>query len=141
MKRQWNWMLWAGFAAVLIGFFSYQFFTQFPITRDFPWVNFTLFGLGAVLLLLGLARAFGRPQLYRGKIFGSIFVVLTVLAIGLFSYITFFVVKDVPPSTGAPRVGDKAPEFTLADQNGKGTSLADLLSPNGAVLIFYRGFW
>jgi peroxiredoxin len=43
---------------------------------------------------------------------------------------------------GAPRVGQKAPEFTLPDQNEKPVALADLLSRSRAVvLIFYRGFW
>jgi len=48
----------------------------------------------------------------------------------------------VPASVGAPRVGQKTPDFTLLDQNGKPVGLGDLLSnSNGAVLIFYRGFW
>jgi peroxiredoxin len=48
----------------------------------------------------------------------------------------------VPASTGAPRVGQNAPAFTLPDQNNKPVALADLLSgSNAVVLIFYRGFW
>jgi len=90
---------------------------------------------------VGLFRAFGRPQLYRGKIFGSIFLAITVLLFAFFAYVTFYVLKQVPLSAQAPRVGEKAPEFSLPDQNGKQVALADLLSPNGAVLIFYRGFW
>ncbi|PYL38772.1 MAG: hypothetical protein DMF36_07130 [Verrucomicrobia bacterium] len=50
--------------------------------------------------------------------------------------------RQVPPSTGAPRVGQKAPEFTLSDQDGRDVSLRDLRSKSKAVaLIFYRGFW
>jgi len=51
------------------------------------------------------------------------------------------VVREVPASAGTPRLGQKAPDFTLSDQNGKPVALADLLSPHGAVLIFYRGHW
>jgi peroxiredoxin len=48
----------------------------------------------------------------------------------------------VPASAGAPRVGQKAPDFLLLDQNAKPVGLGDLLSNSkGAVLIFYRGFW
>jgi len=150
-KKSWNWSLWIGFLFVLAGFLSYTFFAQFPATRDFPWVNFLLFGLSGILLLAGLVRAFGKPQLYHGKIFGPILAVLSVLVFSSFSYLIFYELRQVPASTGAPRVGQKAPEFTLPDQNDKQASLADLLaSPassasaataNGVLLIFYRGFW
>jgi cytochrome oxidase Cu insertion factor (SCO1/SenC/PrrC family) len=100
-----------------------------------------VFGIGAALLLTGLFRAFGRPQLYRGKIFGSIFTAIALLLFSFFSYEIFYVLKQVPLSAQAPRVSEKAPEFSLPDQNGKQVALADLLSPNGAVLIFYRGYW
>jgi hypothetical protein len=142
MKRKWNWPIWVGFIVVLAGVFSYGFFAQFPITRDFPWVNFLLFGIGAAFLIVGLFRAFGRPQLYRGRIFGSIFTAIALFLFVFFSYEMFYVLRQVPPSTGAPRVGEKAPEFTLLDQNKKPVVLADLLSGSRAVvLIFYRGFW
>jgi hypothetical protein len=141
MKRKWNWPLWVGFVIAIGGLLSYEFFAQFPITRDFPWANLLLFGIGATLLLLGLFRAFGRPQLFRGKIFGSIFALVSVLLFAFFSYEIFYVLKQVPLSAQAPRIGEKAPGFTLLDQNGKQIALTDLLSPNGAVLIFYRGYW
>jgi hypothetical protein len=141
MKRRWNWPIWIGFIVAVGGLFSYEFFAQFPITRDFPWANFLLFAIGAALLLVGLFRAFGRPQVYRGRIFGSIFVTISFLLFAFFSYEIFYVLKQVPLSAQAPRVGEKAPEFSLPDQNGKHVALGDLLSPNGAVLIFYRGHW
>ena len=142
MKRRWNWPLWIGFIVAVGGLFSYEFFVRFPITRDFPWANLLLFGIGALLLIVGLFRAFGRPQLYRGKIFGSIFAVIALFLSALFSYEIFYVLRQVPPSTGAPHVGEKAPDFMLTDQNGKPVGLGDLLSGSRAVVvIFYRGFW
>ena len=142
MKRRWNWPIWVGFIVVLAGLFSYGFFVWFPTTRDFPWANLLLFGIGAALLIVGLFRAFGRPQVYRGKILGSIFTAIAVLVVTFFSYAIFYVVRQVPASTGAPRVGQKAPDFVLLDENGKPVSLDDLLSGSRAVaLIFYRGFW
>lgn len=41
----------------------------------------------------------------------------------------------------ACKVGDKAPEFTLADANGTNVTLADLLATGPVVLTFYRGVW
>ena len=145
MKRRWNWPIWVGFVVVVIGLFSYEFFARFPITRDFPWANFLLFGIGLALLLVGLFRAFGRPQIYRGKIFGSIFAAMAVLFVAFFSYVIFYVLHQVPASAGAPRVGQRAPDFLLLDQNGKPVGLGDLLrgpsGPKPVALIFYRGFW
>jgi hypothetical protein len=141
MKRKWNWPIWIGFIVAVGGLFSYEFFARFPVTRDFPWATLVLFGVGAVLLIAGLFRAFGRPQLYRGKIFGSIFAVITALLFAFFAYEIFYVLRQVPLSAQAPRVGQRAPSFSLPDQNGKEVALNDLLSPNGAVLIFYRGHW
>ncbi len=140
MKRKWP--IWVGFFVALGGLFSYEFFVRFPITRDFPWANLLLFGIGAVLLFVGLFRAFGRPQLCRGKIFGLIFTVITLFLFAFFSYEIFYVLRQVPLSSQAPRVGEKAPEFTLVDQNGRSVALTDLASSSRAVaLIFYRGFW
>jgi hypothetical protein len=142
MKRKWNWPIWGGFVLVVAGLFSYEFFARFPITRDFPWANFLLFGIGAAFLIVGLFRAFGRPQVYHGKIFGLIFAAIAVLAVAFFSYAIFYALRQVPASAGAPRVGQKAPDFLLLDQNGKPVDLGDLLSNSrGALLIFYRGFW
>jgi hypothetical protein len=141
MSRRWNLSLWLGFVVVLGGLFSYEYFARFPITRDFPWLNLLLIGLGLALLATGLFRAFGNPKVYRGKISGSIVAVISVCLVALFCYEVFFVLRDVPASARAPRIGEKAPSFKLPDQNGKQIALADLLSPHGAILIFYRGHW
>ena len=142
MKRRWNWPIWAGFVVVVAGLVSYEFFARFPITRDFPWANFLLFGVGTALLIVGLFRAFGRPQVYRGRIFGSILTVVALFLLAFFSYEILYALRQVPASAGAPRVGRKAPDFFLLDQNEKPVGLGDLLSNSkGAVLIFYRGFW
>jgi AhpC/TSA family len=141
-KKSWNWSLWIGFLFALAGFLSYTFFAQFPITRDFPWANLLLFAAAGICFVIGLFRAFGKPQVYRGKILGSIFATLGVLMFVFFSYVFFYQLRQVPPSTGAPHIGQKAPEFTLVDQDGKDVSLSDLVGRSKALaLIFYRGFW
>ena len=148
MKRRWNWRLWVGFLLVLAGAVGYMaVFAWYPVTRDFPWVSLLMFLGGAVLLVLGLTRSLREPQLYRGKIFGPVLTVLSLVVAGFFCYGLLYKGRQVPTSASAPHVGQKAPDFTLPDQNGNPVSLAQLLSPasggkpKGAVLIFYRGYW
>jgi len=143
MQRRWNIPLWTGFAVVLLAFLSYiPLFTLFPVTRDVPWVNYLLFLAGGLMLVVGLGRAFREPEHYRGKIAGPILSALSLLMLGVFCFGILYAGKQVPASPDAPRVGQAAPVFTLANADGKETSLADLLKGNRAVLlIFYRGYW
>jgi uncharacterized membrane protein YedE/YeeE len=141
MKRTWNWRLWLGCIVTLLGVFSYTFLARFPRTRDFPWLNLLLFCMGGILLITGLVRAYRQPQVYRGKIFGPVLAAISLFVVGLFVYEIFYVLRQVPRSARAPRVGETAPAFALPDQNGKRVSLSELISPSGAVLIFYRGHW
>lgn len=150
--RSFNWHIWAGFLLSIIAFVSYTvFFVNFPITRDFPWANLILFMIAAALLFVGVRRAFAPDRSRLAKVGSSILAVLGVLIIGLFIFSIFVFARWLPASTGAPRLGNKAPEFTLADANGKATSLVELLTtpinvsntakPRGVLLIFYRGYW
>ena len=84
------------------------------------------------------------------KITGPILGTLSLLALGFFCYIVFYMTRQLPASAGAPHVGQKAPEFVLPDTTNQPVSLASLLStplvgsqvpPKGVVLVFYRGYW
>jgi hypothetical protein len=144
MKRKWNWVLWVGFIVILAALFSVELFARSPITRDFPWANLLLFAVGGTLLVIGLVRAFGRPTVYRGKIAGPILTLISLAGFGLFCYGLFYIARQLPASTGAPHVGDKAPDFSLPDQNGKTVALRELLNSDNTravLLIFYRGYW
>lgn len=39
------------------------------------------------------------------------------------------------------KVGDKAPDFTLKNMDGKRISLSDFAGKKNVVLVFYRGHW
>jgi len=60
-----------------------------------------------------------------------------------FAVFILVLTKQLPASTGAPHVGQKAPDFRLVDSNRHPVSLSQVLSttPRGALLIFYRGCW
>ncbi len=60
--------------------------------------------------------------------------------------------SQLPPSEAAPKVGQKAPDFTLPDSTSKPFTLSDALAkdketagvpnrPAWVLLIFYRGYW
>jgi hypothetical protein len=143
MRRNWNVLIWAGFAVALLALFSYiPFFIRFPVTRDVPWANLLLFLAGGWMLAAGLRRAYGHPEHYRGKVSGAVLGVLALAFFVLFRWGNFVFARRVPASANAPQVGQQAPDFTLADADGKPVSLSDLRRTNRAVLlIFYRGYW
>ena len=159
-SRRFNWLVLAGFLVCLIAFLSFFFFfVKFPVTRDFPWANLLLFGLAAILLVIGLRRAFSQADAYRGKIFGPILAALSVVVFVVFVFALFIVPRHLPGAPGAPQVGQKAPEFSLVDMNGRAVKLSELLTapmnaassvagssasghtPKGVLLVFYRGYW
>jgi len=146
-----NWPLWVGFVLTLGAFMTYFFiFVWFPVTRDFPWANLLMFLIAAVLLFMGLRRGFApdRTHPVRSKIVTSIVGILSLTVFALFVFTIFVVGRWLPPSTGAPQVGQRAPEFTLPDTTGRSVSLNELLTapvngtaPKGVLLVFYRGYW
>jgi len=149
--RRFNWPLWLGFLLTLAAFLTYfLIFVQFPVTRDFPWLNLLLFVGAAVLLFAGLRRGFAsdHPHPTRAKIVSALVATVSVLVIVLFVFTIFIGGRWLPASKGAPQVGQRAPEFSLPDTMGKQVSLNELLTspiegnaPKGVLLIFYRGWW
>jgi hypothetical protein len=149
--RLWNWRLWTGFAVSFLALLVYVLL--FQETRAIFWPSLALFAIAAGLLVSGLRRAFGSPQLYRGKIGGPILATVSLIFLAVFGVGSYFVFKSFPTARNAPRLGHKAPEFVLADTSGKPVSLAQLLAmpitdtsgaahaPKGALVVFYRGYW
>lgn len=136
MKRPFNWRLWAGLLLAFVAPVSYFFFfASYAITRDVPWTAFLLIAIALVLLVAGWRRA---PR----KLVPSLVAALALFLIGSFTYLVTIGSKNLPLSAKAPALGAKAPEFTLADANGRPVSLSSLLSgSNGVLLVFYRGYW
>jgi hypothetical protein len=150
-QRRWNWYPWIGFALCLLAFASYfVLFVKFPVTRDIPWASYLIFSVGVGFLFFGVRRPLNQAAQYRGKIYGPVLAILGLAVLGMFSIAVLHGTKQVPRSAGAPRVGQKAPDFQLNDTNDQPVTLASLLStpipgtqsaPKGVLLVFYRGYW
>jgi hypothetical protein len=136
MKGRFNWPLWSGLLLSVVAFLSYYgFFSQFPVTRDVPWVPFLLFLIAAVLLVMGWRRA---PR----KTLASIVAVLELAVIGVFVLLVTVSSRDLPRSGRAPAVGQQAHAFALPDTQNRTVALSDLVQgSNGVLLVFYRGYW
>ena len=153
MDRRRNFLPLAGFLVCLLAFVSYfVLFYRFPVTRDVPWANWLLFALGLGLVVAGVRRPFRQPERYRGRWTGATLALLSLLVAGFFAFVTMVGSRQLPASAGAPKVGQKAPDFVLPDPTGRSVRLYDILgSPTGVaggvgraswvVLIFYRGYW
>lgn len=148
-----NWPLWTGLLLSLIALFSFPLaFFLLEVPSNFRWVSLALYAIAAVLLIMGLRRAFSGGS-RKAKVGAVIGTTLSVAICVLFVFVTFVMSRWLPASTGAPQVGQKAPEFSLTDTSGKVTTLSELLSnhqptasvapqrPRGVLLIFYRGYW
>ena len=145
--RRLNWPLWSGFVLTPIAFLSFPLlFERWPVTRDFPWVNLLLFGLAALLLFIGVRRAFAPGPLRWLRLTNGL--IASVLSVAIFAnFVTrvFVHARHLPASAHAPQVGERALDFTLPDENGAPVSLAALLSPasvpgapasKGVLLVF-----
>ena len=147
-QRRRNLAPWVGLVLVLLAILSNSlFFLDIPGKAAISWVGL-LSVVGLALAVLGVARAFGQSQIYRGRISSAILGVVCLVAFGA-GIAAFHHARDLPASSKAPRVGDMAPEFSLADTSGTPVQLSQLLSepiqgsarPKAVLLIFYRGYW
>lgn len=138
------------------------FFVSMPGQGALVWVGLVLAVAALVNAAVGVMRAFRQPQVYGGKVSSSILGMIALLLCAFVGF-AFATARALPASSGAPHVGQKAPDFTLADTSGAKVSLKQLLGktsgplvtaltnsnatsatatpPKAVLLIFYRGWW
>lgn len=135
MRR--NHLLWLGPVLALFGVLSYfTIFYQWPILRDFPWLNLLLL-LGAVAACW---RGFVRARAAGGwrRIAGAMGMAWSIALTGLFGVYCFALSSSLPGAEQALAVGGAVPDVVLEDTQG--TKVA-LRSPERTLLVFYRGHW
>lgn len=149
VPAQRNKLLWVGAFLLLLAILSNALFVvRVPGQHLWPWVNLILFAVPVPIFIKGLRRAIAQPQVYRGKGAGWFFTTLSAFLLA-FAIFGLYASRNIPDASGAPRVGQKAPEFVLSDSSQQPVSLQDLLSnpiengapPRAVLLVFYRGYW
>jgi hypothetical protein len=160
-ERRTNAAIWWGllFAIVALGC-NAAFFIGAPFQAAITWLSLLFGVVSLIFLVTGLNGVFREPELYRGKVLTIVLALIALLPAGL-SVLGFVGARKLPGATAAPQVGQKVPDFTLADSSGKPVSLDQLLAassatssglpasgealssvaPKAVLLIFYRGYW
>ena len=169
-NRQRNWAPWIALLLALAALFSNAgFFLGLPGQRAIPWLSVALAIAALVCAAVGIMRAFRQSQVYGGKISSSILGVVSLLICALVA-VAAITSRALPVATNAPQVGQKVPDFTLADTNGNKVSLGSVAGqsrgisasasatagsigqaapirnsaatpPKAVLLVFYRGYW
>ena len=155
---------WFGLLLALAAMLSNAgFFMALPGQRAIAWLSVILAIAALVCAAVGIMRAFRQPQVYGGKVSSPILGVVSLLICGLVGFGSIHA-RDLPSSANAPQLGQKVPDFTLADTSGIQVSLDELLGrapgslsqgspapinspylssirPKAVLLVFYRGYW
>jgi hypothetical protein len=146
-----NSFLWLGLAIAFAAMLSNLVPYVVPAAQTFvPWTALVLAALALVFIALGVKNLFAPSHSIGARTLG-VFGALLALLVSAASIWLFFHARALPPSTDAPQVGQKAPDFTLPDANNQPVSLTQLLAPtpggasapapHAVLLIFYRGYW
>ena len=121
---------WAGLAVCVLGIAAVvvQFAVGIPKT---PWYSPVLATIGALLLLLALARRFTIPR------------VLGLLLVAGFAGLQwyFFGVMMKLPDYKGPEAGRPVPAFTATLADGRTLQDSDLRDGKRSILVFFRGRW
>jgi mycoredoxin-dependent peroxiredoxin len=148
--RRFNWPLLIAPVLAVSALLSYlTVFVKWPLTRDVPWVNLGMFALAGWALVAGNRRAWRAERLrVVRRLWAAALTLVCAAALALFIQGRFILAADLPASSGAPQVGQRAPDFTLPDEHGRPVSLPGLLAapmptgtqatpPKAVLLVFY----
>jgi len=133
--RQLIWAPWIGLLLALLAMLSNGvYFLGLPGQRALPILGVALVIAALVCAAAGILRTLRQPQRYGGKVSSSILGVISLLLCVLAAF-TSMHSRDLPEATAAPQVGQKVPDFTLADTHGIKLSLGQLLGKEHVTLV------
>jgi AhpC/TSA family len=111
---------------------AYVLMFHIAVVRNHPEGYVVAFAVATALAVLAVVRA------RRWLAWLALGLTTLLLAGGV--WVNFFVAR-VPELPTPLRVGERPPEFTLADASGRPVALADYRGKKPLVLVFYRGYW
>ena len=132
-----NHAAWLGPVIAVAGFLSYSTISaQYPILRDFPWLN---------LLILAGAMALGvvavrRAATGRGRAASVAGLGISTFLTGLLVFYCFFYSYGLPDAGRVADDGTQIPPISLASWDGKKIDV-EAAAQGKLILVFYRGYW
>ena len=120
-----------GLLLTLLGPVVYFLLSHNPFARSTGAPMWGFMGMGTLLALIAVAR----DRSPRVRILSGLSAGLTLLALAV-----FFWLLDVPAAPQAMRL-ESAPDFTLADHQGRQINLSEHCKQGPTLLLFYRGHW
>src|SRR5262245_15117000 len=122
---------WAGLAVCLLGLAAAVIQVNLKILVV-PWYVPALATLGAVLLLVSVAR---RPSIPR------VLALVLVAALAGLQWYLLGVLMKLPAYEGPAQAGKQLPAFASAYADGRPFTDADLRDGSRRVMTFFRGRW
>lgn len=132
-------MVWLGPLIAAFGLISYfALFSRWPLLRDTAGLNLAIVALGLIVSIFGLARVWHRSTVAR---IGSILSTgLSLTAASTLVWYVFVHSNRLPDDALALDVGDRIPDLSLPDSEGRAVALGPRADEK-VVLVFYRGHW
>jgi AhpC/TSA family len=113
---------------------AYTSLLRVPLVRNHPEGYVVAFAVATALGALAVVRARGRrwPAWLAMSLSG-----LLLIGGAWFD----FSVARVPVAATVLRVGERPPDFRLADASGRPVTLSEYRGQKPVILVFYRGYW
>jgi cytochrome oxidase Cu insertion factor (SCO1/SenC/PrrC family) len=113
---------------------AYVSLLRVPLVRNHPEAYVVAFAVATALAAFAVVRARRRRW--------PAWLALALSGLLLIGGAWFdFVVARVPVTPSVLRVGERPPDFRLADASGQPVTLSDYRGRKPVVLVFYRGYW
>ena len=108
--------------------------------------------IGNILLVFGLSAVLGGAKYSTQKFnktaasMGTTMLTIPLRRVGLISFLATLLIVPINAQTRTqidisrlgPQVGERVPDFTLADQSGRQRTLQSIMGSRGAMLVFVR---